>query len=782
MEIVLHILSYLPFEALLAFGETSRTNYRSHVLCLKRLRLGVFEKRVHSMIACLQAGWATPDQLGTNVPNTPEISRDYIVSVIQPRVRPVNLDFLCKSPLGSPNARDSRRRLPAAQSTRARTQEQMIRIQNRIFARIVNRYGRSLVKLEFMAYDLDGDGARVLGTHCQQSLRHLALRFEHQHIRDGHMRPTQPEFLSWLGGLDREVEEPVKEEEEEEEEDVVPGQKLETLWLEHCHRLVTQRVEDYESLPDESCDAGLEWVRELKSLKSLSFDECLNLPSESAAQLWEQALNKLLPKRAMRKTAEREIFFSVDSHTTAQTFNTVNSEHTDGFYKYSQDLIDQETHRRQALDMDVSGSTEFSFESAMMTPSELPPLPYTVGAPKWELYSEAVKNLNRISEDDALEWMHSVLSVFSRVYAVAKMLLIVLMYYGIELEDTPDGVLAHLRSVEDIATSNSVIHLIEAIENLYYALYARLIMEMANVDLCSYYYLNLRSQSSKDGFVVPEPNHLLKIYLHFKGILEAPTVCQDLNVDLLSQYQAAYIYRVVDLVTNAGSFYDELLGYRGYVMKLLGDASTEFRRKWEPDVMYQMPPAELLAILSEKYLAFMPKAGIADPVPIAELPFVNQHTVDPEVWERRLILDHRQATLAKLEGRSVGDVRREEDYRRLSDYSKEGKCVCRLICCCANECTKDPERPCPCAARLLRIAVTKKRQGSGVRGFGVRCGTLAKAIFEGVAMIRRDVDSFEIAVELNRAMLLFAEELQKLRLEAARENGVSILTDVSGGI
>lgn len=85
LEVLLSILAYLPFESLLAFGETSRANFKSHTLCLRRLRVGVFEKRVHSMISLLQAGWATPDQLSSSSENDGSKS-DYTISVIQPGI------------------------------------------------------------------------------------------------------------------------------------------------------------------------------------------------------------------------------------------------------------------------------------------------------------------------------------------------------------------------------------------------------------------------------------------------------------------------------------------------------------------------------------------------------------------------------------------------------------------------------------------------------------------------------------------------------------------------
>ena len=65
----------------------------------------------------------------------------------------------------------------------------MVRIQSDILSSILDRYGRSLNHLEFMAYDLNNDAAVSLGKNCGPSLRHLALRFEHPHVRDGGIRP-----------------------------------------------------------------------------------------------------------------------------------------------------------------------------------------------------------------------------------------------------------------------------------------------------------------------------------------------------------------------------------------------------------------------------------------------------------------------------------------------------------------------------------------------------------------------------------------------------------------
>lgn len=327
--------------------------------------------------------------------------------------------------------------------------------------------------------------------------------------------------------------------------------------------------------------------------------------------------------------------------------------------------------------------------------------------------------------------------------------------------DCPDSILAHLCRAEDVATSQSVVDLVDVVENLYYACYARLMLEIANVELCATSDLDVKHLSNKSSasFLLPEPNHLLKIYLCCREILDAPSICHEINTALVHQYQDAYIHQALDRITAEGGFIlDDLLGYRACVMGVLTDRSSLFHQHWDSEPLYTMPPAELLTELSEKYLAFLPKAPVVDPVPGTELPWMSSNGVDSERWERQTIRAHRQATLAKLEHRAIGDVRRDDGRRRLRDYLSERQCVCRATCTCASTCTADPERPCPCAERMLRIT-TARHGGSRRRSLGARSTSLAKAIFEGLAAMRRDVDEFAIAVELERGMGLIGEEL-----------------------
>ncbi|OJJ47931.1 hypothetical protein ASPZODRAFT_63287 [Penicilliopsis zonata CBS 506.65] len=339
LEIVLMILSYLPLQSLLHFGETSRTNHLYHILSLKRLRLAVFQRRIHSLISFVQAGWPTTGHYdkGKEIIYADE-AVGYTISVLQPqalrtRKRKMYISDLEDASWEIDSFRKDETGLPT-------TFEQMVCMQNDILSSLLGRYGKSLVQLEFMAYDMDMEGALALATNCRSKLRHLALRFEHPHVRDGSMRPrawlqpapsstcwnaligigpykqigltglqtlileragitpwqlmvlvrnnpnlttlklrtctgVHPDFLSWLGGMSNALDMDAAG----DTNCVAPGAKLQVLWLENCPNVSDEPADALEELQEkEDPDAGLRWVKKLKCLKSLSFRECMSLP------------------------------------------------------------------------------------------------------------------------------------------------------------------------------------------------------------------------------------------------------------------------------------------------------------------------------------------------------------------------------------------------------------------------------------------------------------------------------------------------------------------------
>jgi hypothetical protein len=192
----------------------------------------------------------------------------------------------------------------------------------------------SLVELEFMAYDLNIQGATALASHCHK-LRHLGLRFEHPHIWDGMlsrsfwMQPA-PGSTAWnaligvgelgkhigLKGLESLVLERAgitpwqlrmlvkrnpklrdlrlrtcsavqpeflnwlggtdadSEGDRLEDGDTAPGALLEVLQLENCDGVYSERLDfnlDHSSNDARISEDGLQWVRGLKGLKVSPF-------------------------------------------------------------------------------------------------------------------------------------------------------------------------------------------------------------------------------------------------------------------------------------------------------------------------------------------------------------------------------------------------------------------------------------------------------------------------------------------------------------------------------
>ncbi|RAL02387.1 uncharacterized protein BO80DRAFT_378774 [Aspergillus ibericus CBS 121593] len=461
----------------------------------------------------------------------------------------------------------------------------------------------------------------------------------------------------------------------------------------------------------------------------------------SASQLWAIARRKLFSRRGSYDKDYDSQHRSSDSADTSSL-----SEQNDGFYKYSQEVVDKSdtVYRKVVENMGIrsSDSTGASYASASMVPIGRPPLPYTVGDPEWDTTNGSVKYLDHACDDDISAYRTSVLSVYTRVYTVAKVVFMSFLHYGLDLDDIPDGLMAYIRNAEQAVTSNKITDMVNSVNNLYHALYARLIMEIANVDLCSCFNFGVARVSSYNNFILPEPRHLFNIFLACKGILDSPTVCSVFNREVVGEYQSAFIRRSVQNLVGTGIVLDDLIGFRRFVLRIVEDRESPFRKKWGGSgLVYHMPPAELLAVQAERYMAFTPRETHRLMIPDQVLPFVERYTIDPERLERGFIQDHRQAALAMLEGKTLGDLRNENPADQLMKYVKERKCICQSACSCSMICTREPERPCPCSEWKMTVMLAQRRSGRGPLGLRDRCTVLSKAVFLEIASIRDDVDT-----------------------------------------
>ncbi|PYI03768.1 hypothetical protein BO78DRAFT_451164 [Aspergillus sclerotiicarbonarius CBS 121057] len=481
----------------------------------------------------------------------------------------------------------------------------------------------------------------------------------------------------------------------------------------------------------------------------------------SPSQLWAIARRKLFSRRG---SYDKD--YDSQHRSSGSADSSSLSEQNDAFYKYSQEVLEKRdmVYRKVIENMGIrsSDSTGASYASASMVPIGRPPLPYTIGDPEWNTTNSSVKYLDHACDDDISAYRNSVLAVYTRVYTVAKVVFMAFLHYGLDLDDIPDGLMTYIRNAEQAVISNKITDLVDSVDNLYRALYARLIMELANVELCSCFNFGVARVSSHNNFILPEPRHLFNIFLACKQFLDSATVCSVFNREAIGEYQSGFVRRSVQNLIGVGIALDDLIGFRRFVLGIVENRESPFRQKWGGGgLVYHMPPAELLAIQAERYMAFTARETHRLMIPDQVLPFVERYTIDPERLEREFIQDHRQAALAMLEGKTLGDLRNEGTTDELMKYVKERKCICRSTCSCSLICTREPERPCPCAEWKITVMLAQSRSGRGPLGLRDRCTVLSKAVFLEVASIRDDIDTFQIAVALDRAVRLFAEEIEK---------------------
>jgi hypothetical protein len=154
-------------------------------------------------------------------------------------------------------------------------------------------------------------------------------------------------------------------------------------------------------------------------------------------------------------------------------------EHKDGFYKYSQEMLEEKNRKfkppmKRASDyaevydmrtsstvrvtyMRGSDSTEASYASAVsgrdilsrqlpnrfrekklrqsqqIPPIEIPTLPYTIGSSEWRSFAAREQLLDNPYSGATAEKFGSVISIFSKVYTIAKILAWALRMYGVEV-------------------------------------------------------------------------------------------------------------------------------------------------------------------------------------------------------------------------------------------------------------------------------------------------------------------------------------------------------------
>lgn len=254
---------------------------------------------------------------------------------------------------------------------------------------------------------------------------------------------------------------------------------------------------------------------------------------------------------------------------------------------------------------------------------------------------------------------------------------------------------------------------------------------------------------------------MYRIFVAMKEVLDSPSMSDRLYETLVHTNLEGYIRRLVGKEVDRGYNIEDTLGYRRFAMNIV--KTSTFIQKWSPIIpFFEDIPAEMMAIISEKYFTVVPKAALEGDMTAVELPFLDVKTADFNLWEREIVKDHRMAALAKLEGKSLGELRRLED-KGLLYLAKQHKCICAQVCRCSHECTNSPEHFCPCSERQLRIMLAQNRKGPGRFNFALRTNTMARVCFENLALLQHSIRGEDLLKKLEEAMDLFEMEIMKER-------------------
>lgn len=326
------------------------------------------------------------------------------------------------------------------------------------------------------------------------------------------------------------------------------------------------------------------------------------------------------------------------------------------------------------------------------------------------------------------------------------------------------GLVYWIKRAESDIRTNSLSQLIEITENLFYTLYSRVILEMAGIEIFAQFKMESRPLTNRHQLYLPDPDHMYRIFLTIKDVLDSSAICEDVNEAVVHAFQEGYIRRILRKENDKGFNIDDMLGYRRFAVSVVNDKTNQFTKKWNLLIpFFDSVPAALMALISEKYFAIVPKVVLEDDILTSELPFIDIKSADYGLWEKEIIKDHRMAALAKLEGKSLGDVRSKEANHLLHQV-KQHKCICTSLCCCAHECTNDPERFCPCSERQLRVMLAQTRKGPGRFNFTTRANTMGRACFEGLTVLKRDIRENDLLLQLRGTIELFEMEITKERL------------------
>lgn len=329
------------------------------------------------------------------------------------------------------------------------------------------------------------------------------------------------------------------------------------------------------------------------------------------------------------------------------------------------------------------------------------------------------------------------------------------------MDDTPAGIMFHIHRAESVMGSEMTSLMLKTAEDLYYAVYARLNIEITNIDICDGYRFDIRDMAGAEKRdKLPEPSHLGLMFRACKEVLRSEEICELLNKEIIRQHQANYVRWAVEKSAREGYYPKDQLGYRQYILRLVAHPQSPGLLQWYGlNTVYMQDPAAALTALTEKYLYILKKerGGLeckANGSPPME---------DREISENIRAMANREASSAMLNGMTVGEFRRIEGTLPLKEYAARMMCICFNFCFCAGTCTKKAHKPCPCSTKMSQVC--KEQETEPRKTFDERYRDLAEAILEGLCVTGEGTTEEHMAAELRTGLDLFHQELIDFRRE-----------------
>ncbi|CAG7922480.1 unnamed protein product [Penicillium olsonii] len=501
-----------------------------------------------------------------------------------------------------------------------------------------------------------------------------------------------------------------------------------------------------------SAGENVDWKCEYDVLKDGLFNYCQSLVGEAEMNLAPEELDR--PAKSSVDLTRHLLGKSSKTSLNSLKISPTQANHSPTLPSPSGDL-----NPSPSLSMPASNA---SGESYVLVSSRQRLRLFAVSSDDWIVYpSDSVcladfevmlpEGMSLVDESIHLS---VVMGILNKLYSMAKLMQIILLSYGTEIDNSHLGLWHWNHQYEENVKSTDLKILITIAENLFYALYARVVIELANIELCGTFQSASRSLPSHRPFLLPEADHLYRIVIAFKDVLDTPNICANFHKDVALHFQQDYISQVVDKAKDLEYPLQDATRYRAYVARIVTDRNGAFCKKWLSLIpFFNVIPDRVMAMLSEHYLTVAPVVVVPDDIPFDQLPFINPDQIADELRDAETKKDHYAATLAKLEGTTIGDERLKDPKSRIYYLAKQRKCVCRGLCRCASECTRLVVNCCPCAERQIRILKMKRDLHSTCPGlnFVTTAGTMARMYFHGLASLRRGVTDHQISAELQRA-------------------------------